>query len=79
LQTGQRIGSAIGTAALASVFYTALTASGHHYATAIYASLLCACGFTLLALLLAIAELVHRSRPEPQWPTPRPEHHMHRA
>ena len=59
LQTAQRIGAAIGTALLASVFYRVLTASGHAY-PAVSDALLCACGLMMLALLLAIAELWHR-------------------
>ena len=60
LQTAQRIGSAIGTALLASIFYRVLTGSGHAYPAAVSDALLCACGLMLLALLLAIAELWHR-------------------
>jgi EmrB/QacA subfamily drug resistance transporter len=60
LQTAQRIGAAIGTALLVSVFYRVLAASGHSYPTAVSDALLCACGLMLLALLLAVAELWHR-------------------
>ncbi|HTF59026.1 MAG TPA: MFS transporter, partial [Actinomycetes bacterium] len=60
LQTAQRIGAAIGTALLVSVFYRVLTASGHSYPTAVSDALLCACGLMLLALLLAVAELWQR-------------------
>jgi EmrB/QacA subfamily drug resistance transporter len=59
LQTAQRIGAAVGTALLASVFYRVLT-TGHAYPLAISDALLCAAGLMLLALLLAIAELWHR-------------------
>jgi MFS family permease len=78
LQTAQRIGSAIGTAALASVFYAVLTSTGRDYPVAVSAALLCASGIMLLALLLAAAELVRR-RPlgEQPAPTPHPEHHLH--
>jgi MFS family permease len=62
LQTAQRIGSALGTALLASLFYRVLIGSGHAYPTAVSDALLCACGLMLLALLLAIAELRHRRR-----------------
>jgi hypothetical protein len=73
LQTAQRIGSAIGTALLASVFYRVLISSGHAYPKAISDALLSACGLMLLALLLAIADLWrHRDRPTP---TPQPQHH----
>lgn len=58
LQTGQRIGSAIGTAALATIYYQVLT--GHGYSAAIFESLLCASGLMLLALLIATTELTRR-------------------
>jgi EmrB/QacA subfamily drug resistance transporter len=60
LQTAQRVGAAVGTALLASVFYRVLTGSGHAYPAAVFDALLCACGLMLLALLLAVAELWHR-------------------
>jgi EmrB/QacA subfamily drug resistance transporter len=56
LQTAQRIGSAIGTALLASVFYRVLTGSGHAWPEAVADALWCACGLMLLALLLAVAD-----------------------
>ena len=79
LQTAQRIGSAIGTALLASVFYRVLTSSGHDYPAAVSDALLCASGLMLLALLLAIAELWqrHRHRRDQPTPTPEPQHHLH--
>jgi len=72
----QRIGAAIGTALLVSVFYRVLTASGHAYATAVSDALLCACGLMLGALVLAIAELWqrrHHRRDQPR-PDTRPQH-----
>jgi MFS family permease len=66
LQTAQRIGSAIGTALLASLFYRVLIGSGHAYPTAVSDALLFACGLMLLALVLAIAELRHRRRGQPR-------------
>jgi len=78
LQTSQRIGSAIGTAALAGVFYMVLGATGRDYSAAVSDALLCASGVMLLALLLAIAELTRRrslgGRPAT---TPRPKQHLH--
>jgi MFS family permease len=63
LQTAQRIGSAIGAAVLAMIFYQALTRTGHDYATAVSDALLCAAALMVLALLIATADLVrHRSR-----------------
>lgn len=82
LQTAQRIGAAIGTALLASVFYRVLTGSGHAYPKAVSDALLCACALMLLALLLAIAELWHRRRRHRDQPTPAPQpqhHHLHLA
>lgn len=62
LQTGQRIGSAIGTAALAAVFYGVLSQRAG-YPDAIGAALLTATGFVCLALLVAVLELrIRRSR-----------------
>jgi len=57
LQTGQRIGSAIGTAALAAVFYGVVSADGQHYVAGVVAALLAAVAFVLVALVLAVIEL----------------------
>ncbi len=77
LQTAQRIGGAIGTAVLATIFYRELTRTGHSYPVAVSDALLFASVLMLLALLLAIAELARRRRrPRVPAPTPRPEHHM---
>jgi hypothetical protein len=63
LQTGQRIGSAIGTATLAAVFYGILAQPSQHlYHTAIAAALLTATVFVGLALLIAVLELKIRRR-----------------
>ncbi|MGH3785068.1 MAG: MFS transporter [Pseudonocardiaceae bacterium] len=65
LQTGQRIGSAIGTATLAAVFYGVVSRSGH-YQDAIAAALLVATAFVCLALLVAVRGLrVQRRRAAP--------------
>jgi EmrB/QacA subfamily drug resistance transporter len=72
LQTAQRIGSAIGTALLASIFYRVLTASDHAYPTAASDALLSACGLMVLALLLAIGELWHRRHDRRDQPRPTP-------
>jgi MFS family permease len=61
LQTGQRIGSAIGTATLAAVFYSVLSHSGR-YQSAIAAALLTATGFVCVAALGAVLELRARRR-----------------
>jgi EmrB/QacA subfamily drug resistance transporter len=63
LQTAQRIGAAIGTAVLATIFYKVLTRSAHGYATAVSDALLCAAGLMVLALSIATADLVrHRTQ-----------------
>jgi hypothetical protein len=63
LQTAQRIGAAIGAAVLATIYYHLLTGTTHDYATAVSDTLLCAAALMLLALLIAVIDLVrHRSR-----------------
>jgi EmrB/QacA subfamily drug resistance transporter len=65
LQTAQRIGAAMGTALLATVYYHALTGSGGHFAAAVSDALLCAAGLMLLALVIAVAELIQRRHRSP--------------
>jgi len=81
LQTAQRIGGAVGTAVLATIFYRVLIGTDRDYAAAGSDALLVASGLMLLALLMAIAELIRR-RPhrlgQPA-PIPRPEHHIYRS
>jgi EmrB/QacA subfamily drug resistance transporter len=62
LQTAQRIGAAIGTAFLATVYYRALSGSRDDFGTAISDALFCATGLLLLALLIAVVELIERRR-----------------
>jgi EmrB/QacA subfamily drug resistance transporter len=62
LQTGQRIGTAIGTAVIASVFHAVVTSSGGRYPVALSVAMLCSAGLTLIALGVAIAELRGRER-----------------
>jgi len=80
LQTAQRIGAAIGTAVLATIFYRVLTRTGHDYPAAVSDALLVASGIMLLALLMAIAELIRRRphRLNQPAPAPRPEDHLYR-
>ncbi|EME55581.1 MFS transporter [Amycolatopsis decaplanina] len=61
LQTGQRIGTAIGTVVLASVFHAVLDANGG-YPSALTAAMLCAAALTSSALLLAVIELRARRK-----------------
>ena len=63
VQTAQRVGAAIGTATLATVFYHVLLSSGRHYPTAISDAVLAAAGFMALALLMALTELALSRRP----------------
>jgi EmrB/QacA subfamily drug resistance transporter len=79
LQTAQRIGSAIGTAVLAGVFYQVLVRTGRDYPAAVYEALLCASGVMLLALLMAVAELVRRHHVDRPAARPQPEHAAHRV
>lgn len=62
LQTSQRIGSAIGTALLASVYYSTLAAPGRSAGSAVFVALLCAVGVVLMALLLAVLDLRREAR-----------------
>jgi EmrB/QacA subfamily drug resistance transporter len=61
LQTGQRIGTAVGTAVLASVFGTVVVAA-KDYPAALTVALCCAAVLTCGALALALAELRARRR-----------------
>ncbi|WP_064741711.1 MFS transporter [Hamadaea tsunoensis] len=76
LQTAQRIGSAIGTAVLATIFYRLLNASGNDYASSIRDTILTAAGIMLIALLLAAVDLLRNRRPAPppRVRVERPEH-----
>ena len=57
LQTGQRIGAAIGTAGVAAVFYAVLRASGREYSVAIAVAVGVAALTVLIALVIAVGEL----------------------
>ncbi|MEU4446902.1 MFS transporter [Actinosynnema sp. NPDC050801] len=61
LQTGQRIGSAIGTAALTGVFYTVLAASEQNFPVAVAVAVGGATVAVAAALVVAVVEL--RARP----------------
>jgi MFS family permease len=81
VQTAQRIGAAIGTATLATIYYHVLTHSGHDYSDAVSDTLLSATGFMVLALLMAVSELTrrrlrHRPRIASQVQPDRPTHHL---
>jgi predicted MFS family arabinose efflux permease len=60
LQTVQRIGAAIGTATLATIFYHVLNQTGHDYQAAVSDALLGTCALMLLTLLIALGEVIWR-------------------
>jgi EmrB/QacA subfamily drug resistance transporter len=62
LQTAQRIGSAIGTAVLATIFYRLLSSNGNDYSTAVQGALVAAAVGMALALIIAIVDLVRHER-----------------
>lgn len=57
LQTGQRIGTALGTVVLASAFHGAVAVSGGNYLLALSVAMFCSVAFSALALALAIKEV----------------------
>jgi MFS family permease len=62
IQVGQRIGAAIGIAAVGSVFYAQLAASHGSYNHALQHGLLVAVLFLVLALVLAVGDALLRDR-----------------
>ena len=62
LQTGQRIGAAIGTAALPGVFYLVLGATGQDYPVAAAVALGGAVLSVAAALVIAVLDLRHERR-----------------
>ncbi|TKG71444.1 MFS transporter [Prauserella endophytica] len=56
LQTGQRLGTALGVAVLGSVFHTGITGAGENYPAALGYAMACSVAFTAAALLLAIVD-----------------------
>ncbi|GAA5082749.1 MFS family permease [Thermocatellispora tengchongensis] len=57
LQTGQRIGTAVGIAAAGAVYFATLSASGGDWALAFQRALAVVIGFVLIALCAALADL----------------------
>jgi MFS family permease len=68
VQTAQRIGAAIGTATLATIYYHVLTHSDDDFSTAVSDSLLSATAFMLLALLMALATRRDATEASPSHP-----------
>ncbi|RKN40686.1 MFS transporter [Micromonospora endolithica] len=62
LQTGQRIGSAAGIAAVGSVFFSSLAANDGDWSAAFRHSLLLAAGIIALALIAALVDVLHHHR-----------------
>ena len=69
LQTGQRVGSAVGIAVVGAVFFGRLAAGPENWGPAISAALLVTIGLVVLALVLGVVDLVSgtltRRRPGP--------------
>jgi MFS family permease len=66
LQTGQRIGLAIGQAAIGAVFFSSLTGTGHAaYATALQHAVIAAICFVALAVGIGVQDLVRARRRTP--------------
>jgi EmrB/QacA subfamily drug resistance transporter len=62
LQTAQRIGAAIGSAVLVTIFYHQLGQVADVYSVAISHTLLYATGFMVMALILSIMDLIRQRR-----------------
>lgn len=58
LQTGQRVGSAIGISAVGSVFFSALASRRGDWASSISSGLVVTVGFVVLALVVGVVDLV---------------------
>lgn len=64
LQTGQRIGSAAGIAAVGALFFSSLSSSGGDWSTAFRHALLLAAAVITLALLAALLDITLTHRPQ---------------
>ncbi|GAA2634837.1 MFS transporter [Dactylosporangium fulvum] len=62
VQTAQRVGAAFGIAAIGSVFFARLNATGGDWSAALEGSLTASIGFMLLALLAAMADVLRIRR-----------------
>jgi EmrB/QacA subfamily drug resistance transporter len=76
LQTGQRIGAAIGTAALTGLFYAVLTASGRDYREAVSVALGAAVAAVCVALAVAVVDWRAGRRRVVGTGAPEHEHHV---
>jgi EmrB/QacA subfamily drug resistance transporter len=73
LQTGQRIGTAVGIAAVGAVFFNRLANNGGSWDLAFRVSLYVTIGFVLIALVAAVADVV-AARRHPEGPAGRHPH-----
>jgi EmrB/QacA subfamily drug resistance transporter len=73
LQTGQRIGTALGIAAVGAVFFARLAASRGDWAQSFRTALLITLGFVLIALVAAVADVL-AARRERHTPAQEPAH-----
>ena len=62
LQTGQRVGAALGIAAVGAVFFAAMTGKAGGWNTAFSHGILVALGFVVLALVVAVIDVVIDAR-----------------
>lgn len=65
LQTGQRIGTAVGIAAIGSVFFAQVVSSHGDHALAFRWALLVTIGFVLVTLVVALADVIAARRTRP--------------
>ncbi|MEV7625972.1 MFS transporter [Actinoplanes sp. NPDC089786] len=72
LQTGQRIGTALGIAVAGTVFFAQLASSRGDWIPALRAALLVAIGFVLVALVAAVVDVVASRRDPAPERTPEP-------
>jgi hypothetical protein len=69
LQTAQRVGSAIGVAVVLAQFFAALARSGGDYGEALSVSLRTTVGLVVMALVVAVIDLVRRRTSAERPPT----------
>jgi EmrB/QacA subfamily drug resistance transporter len=77
LQTGQRLGGAVGTAALPGLFYMVLGHAGHHYRTAVAVAIGSGLLPMLGALVLAVLDWLRDRRAEKRDPCAPEVSHSH--
>jgi hypothetical protein len=68
LQTGQRIGAAVGIAAVGAMFFSTLAASDNDWARAFRFAILLAAGFVVIALAAAASDVIAERRTESKDP-----------